>query len=361
MIPQKIHALFQFINFLDKNKETYINTYLPLIEELQILRIELNKLEPDQNYKDRIKYSEVMKVIRQKYEPINFDVYEPIIFMLQDLGIWSGDKEFTSIYNQNIGAVEELKKKFENEDVKTIQAQKEKYINFRAETNSDFLSLTIVFEELDELLKNLFDYFKDVQFNEFEKFESELIQVKSLADAVQELQKGNSKIVLPINFLINPELGTNNPEENKPVINKLEKFKNSIIYKNDEIIKKIHSELKGYFLNSEQELLNLLEGEQVLEKLYFPHNQNKLVEVFRRLKYNGFILSNDTEIKNWICSNFMFRKQKFEEPQSFNENSVWDILSKGKGEPTKEQRIYIEWLPYKNKIQLVREKESEKL
>jgi len=135
-----------------------------------------------------------------------------------------------------------------------------------------------------------------------------------------------------------------------------------ITFKNSETIDKIHSELKGYFPNKEAELLKALQGEQLGEILLFPHNQNKFVEVFRRLKYNGFLLNTDTETKNWICTTFQFVKKGFAEPQPFNESSVWDNLNKGKGEPTKKERICItDWLPYKNPLQLTRETENEKL
>ncbi len=135
-----------------------------------------------------------------------------------------------------------------------------------------------------------------------------------------------------------------------------------ITFKNSETIDKIHSELKGYFPNKEAELLKALQGEQLSEILLFPHNQNKFVEVFRRLKYNGFLLNTDTETKNWICTTFQFVKKGFAEPQPFNESSVWDNLNKGKGEPTKKERICItEWLPYKSPLQLTREIENEKL
>ena len=135
-----------------------------------------------------------------------------------------------------------------------------------------------------------------------------------------------------------------------------------ITFKNSETIEKIHSELKGYFSNKEAELLKAFKGEQLGEILLFPHNQNKFVEVFRRLKYNGFLLNTDTETKNWICTTFQFVKKGFAEPQPFNESSVWDNLNKGKGEPTKKERICItEWLPYKSPLQLTRETENEKL
>jgi len=135
-----------------------------------------------------------------------------------------------------------------------------------------------------------------------------------------------------------------------------------ITFKNSETIEKIHTELKGYFPKKETELLKALKGEQLTEILLFPHNQNKFVEVFRRLKYNGFLLNSDTETKDWICATFQFSKKGFTEPQPFKENTVWDNLNKGRGEPKKKERICITgWLPYKSPLQLTREAENEQL
>ena len=135
-----------------------------------------------------------------------------------------------------------------------------------------------------------------------------------------------------------------------------------ITFKNTGIIDDLHTELKGFFPNKQAELLKALQGDQLTEMLFFPHNQNKFVEVFRRLKYNGFLLNSDTETKDWICSTFQFKKKGYPEPQPFNSSSVWDNLNKGKGEPTKKERICIsDWLPYKSPLQLKREAEKEKL
>lgn len=169
---------------------------------------------------------------------------------------------------------------------------------------------------------------------------------------------GKTSYKLWIESLISNETSSYQPitKQNPELTKKL------ITLKNSETIEKIHSELKGYFPNKEAELLKVLQGEQLSEILLFPHNQNKFVEVFRRLKYNGFLLNTDTETKNWICTTFQFVKKGFAEPQPFNESSVWDNLNKGKGEPTRKERICItEWLPYKSPLQLTRETENEKL
>ncbi len=145
-------------------------------------------------------------------------------------------------------------------------------------------------------------------------------------------------------------------DKKKPELNKA-----LISFSNPKIIDKLHNELKGYFQGNEAELKKALKGEQLNEYLLFPHNQNKFVEVFKRLKYNGFLLSTPKEIKDWICSTFTYQYQKGDkkEVRNFNASTVHDILTKNKGEPPKKGRICnVDWLPYKS--HLTRQREAEK-
>ncbi|NTW88404.1 MAG: hypothetical protein HGB26_04600 [Desulfobulbaceae bacterium] len=97
----------------------------------------------------------------------------------------------------------------------------------------------------------------------------------------------------------------------------------------------------------------LFQGHPVDRKLVFNGNQNRLVEVFRRLSYNGFLLETWTSIRDWFCCHFAYRSKTGITDLSMN--SVWDILSKAKGEPTSKSRIcMLEWLPYKTQAALKR-------
>jgi len=136
-----------------------------------------------------------------------------------------------------------------------------------------------------------------------------------------------------------------------------------ISFKSPETIDRLFEELKGYFPERGIELKKALDGERLDELLLFPHNGNKFVEVFKRAKYNGYVLSTSTEIKTWICSNFKYRYVKGGkiEPKPFIDSTVWDILTKDKG-PTKNERICMtDWLPYKSHLQRKREAEQEQL
>jgi len=81
---------------------------------------------------------------------------------------------------------------------------KQKYLSFREETNTDFLCLQIVFTHLDELLKELFDFFKDNDMNEFDSFETKTVEVNSIGEALQgflENKEDNVKFSIPTKTL----------------------------------------------------------------------------------------------------------------------------------------------------------------
>ncbi|WP_448137578.1 hypothetical protein [Sphingobacterium siyangense] len=184
MIPKEIQRIFDFIDFLDENKKQYIEVYLPICEELKKYDTEKRSLRPNDNYKDKIQYGAIQKRIEEVFPLINNNVCTPITEKLKNLGIWSGDESYVSIKNNISSATTNFKDIFEMDDIQQVSIRKEKYISFRKETNSNFLSLGFVFSDLDEALKELFDFFKDTDINEFESFEAETIECKSIEEAL---------------------------------------------------------------------------------------------------------------------------------------------------------------------------------
>ncbi len=139
-----------------------------------------------------------------------------------------------------------------------------------------------------------------------------------------------------------------------------------ISFTNNEVLEKVYILLKGYFPGKEEDLKRALRGEQLTEKIIFPHNQNRLVEVFKRLKYNGLILESKYQINQWLRANFKYQYERGKEREirNLSEVTIKQLLSSGKGEPKKEQRICyegVDWLPYKNQATLEREEKKEKL
>lgn len=195
MIAQKIQALFDFIDFLDVNKKEYIDKYIPLCNELSELDKQRSKLKPNENYKDKQSYECIQKEIKEKFEPITENIYKPITNKLRELGIWSGDDVYTSIWNNNVSEIEDFKRNFTQEDLEQVFHYKQKYLLFRTETNNDFLCLSFVFSNLDEIYKVLFDFFKDTQENEFDSFETKTIEVGDFGEIAKNLKDNIGKNV----------------------------------------------------------------------------------------------------------------------------------------------------------------------
>ena len=191
MIPKKVIAFFDFIDFLDERKIEYIEKYIPLCNELESLSLKRNKLKPDKNYIEKQEYDDIQNEISKKFKPIILNIYKPITDKLLHIGIC---------------AINDLKVNFTSEDVIQILKYKAKYLSFRKETNSNFLSLQLIFHALDEVLKVLFDFFKTTSENEFDSFEAKSIEVKSLKEAIEgflENSSKNIKFTIPINSLSN--------------------------------------------------------------------------------------------------------------------------------------------------------------
>jgi len=128
------------------------------------------------------------------------------------------------------------------------------------------------------------------------------------------------------------------PVEDAPVLR---------IHLNKEQFDELYGELCKFFDAGDHDgLKRLLQGEAIDRKITFLSNQNRLVEIFRRLKYNDLLFESSTLIRNWLCHNFMYQSKAG--MKKTNPNSVWDILSKAKGEPSPKSRICkIDWLQYK--------------
>lgn len=200
MIPKEIQALFEFIDFLGENKQEYIEKYIPLCNELEELGNQRSTLKPNENYKDKQSYEHIQNQITEKFTPITENIYKPITNKLKELGIWPGDDPFVSIHNNNISSIEDFKRNFTKEDVETVMQYKQKYLNFRIETNSYFLCLELIISCLDEIMKELFDFFKDTKENEFDSFEAKTIEVKDfseIAKSIQESKGKNVKFAIP--------------------------------------------------------------------------------------------------------------------------------------------------------------------
>lgn len=107
----------------------------------------------------------------------------------------------------------------------------------------------------------------------------------------------------------------------------------------EELVDKIYTEIKLFFPHGSDKLLSLLRGEEISEQLAFNGNQNRLVELFRRMHYNGVVAEKPALIKKWLMKNFVVLKQGKSEFEKLTESTVHTILHTGDGEARLTQRI----------------------
>jgi hypothetical protein len=208
---------------------------------------------------------------------------------------------------------------------------KGRYSNKEANNNEDFV------EDCEDM-----DYICGALLHKFSDFHTQ-----------SQINEANKKYSIE-----DISIGNNTTTPNLPV---QKKFIKHLRFNDIETIDKLLELLYPYFEDTILKLEQALSGEILDQPLLFPHNQNRLVEVFRRLQYNNYLLSNSTQVANWLCKNFQFiyKKGGNQEARPMNFNSVYEILTKGKGEPTISLRIaQVDWLPHRSPEFLKKRKEK---
>lgn len=232
----KVKALFKFIDFLHYNIENF-KKYDEIINELNSLDLERNNLRPKKNFKDKIKYDEIQATIKEKFNVVQENIINSIQNKATEFNICDVNKT-ESFWNWNISEINDLKENFSQNDLSEIFRYKRKYLEYRTKTNCNYF-LNFFFNDLDEILKVLFDYFKETEQNEFEAFETKTIQVNSIDEFIKGFKQGYSKISLPSSIL-NPFISKQqtNVESFQP-----QQFNENTISKPDENKKELHSHI----------------------------------------------------------------------------------------------------------------------
>ena len=211
MITPKIKALFQFIEFLHSNIENF-KQYDEVINELNILKKEWSKLEQDKNFVEKLKYDQLKAKIEKKFLIINKNINEPIQAKAKELNLYDFNN-IKALWGSS--DIYHLKENFSEDDLPDILHHIDKYIEFR--TGTDYMNIQYFFRnELDKDLKKLCDFFNEDKKNEFEVFETKTIPVNSIQETVEQFQKGNRKVSLPMDFLNPSKVQQNNNETLPP-------------------------------------------------------------------------------------------------------------------------------------------------
>lgn len=202
MITTKIKNLFQFIEYLHSNIDNF-NQYNDLINDLVLLDIERSKVRYKRTHIERLKYDEIQAEILPKFNILKDNIIELVKAKIKELNICNYDNETFSYNFNSIGIdIELLKEGFSMDDLPEIFKHKQQYIEYRTKTHKGFLSLESFFGELDEITKELFDYFKETEQNEFKAFETKATPINDISEVFKALQAGKvQKFILTNNFL----------------------------------------------------------------------------------------------------------------------------------------------------------------
>ena len=287
----------------------------PLIDKLFKLDNERNSLNSNGNYKDKIEYDKIKSKIEKQYDIVTNKTTNLIKDKIKELDV--ADISTPTI---NINAREdlfELKKSFDKNDLPIIFTAKDKYIDFRTATNFHYF-LDFFFSDLDNELKQIFDFFSDVKENNFEAFEEKEIKVNNIQELVEQIGQGHKKFSLPVDFLnpsqvqqsknenLPPQLTEKKTKQEKPNI-ELPKIKP--IFKPDSI-PIIYDALKNFFSPEDSIQLEIIikTGETSNKPLLFLDYGNRLADAFKQLYNTDFITGcQKKELENWISKNFTFR------------------------------------------------------
>lgn len=206
MITDRIKALFNFIDFLHSNIEDFMQ-YDEVVNELHLLAEQHNNYGAKSNFKEKLKYDEVQAKIAQKYDIIDKNIIQIIKSKVVEFDICDWN-ETNTLWNNNIKEINNLKENFSEDDIQIIISYKNKYLEYRTVIKDKvFFGTDFFFSHLDQILKVLFDFFKESTINEFEAFEKKTIIVSSISRTVELFKKGygDCKFEINVNYCL-PDL-----------------------------------------------------------------------------------------------------------------------------------------------------------
>ena len=160
---------------------------------MELLVKERQKVKHKKTFTDKLKFDEVQAEIETKFKALQGNTANLIKAKAKELNVCNFDNEPNYSFNGIETDIHQLKENFSKDDLPEIFKHKQHYIEYRTKTHSSFLSLSFFINELDEITKSLFDYFKDTEQNEFEAFEKKTIEVNSIEEAIDILTKKEYK------------------------------------------------------------------------------------------------------------------------------------------------------------------------
>jgi hypothetical protein len=294
MITPKIKALFQFIEYLHSNIDNF-NLNNDLIKELELLGKERKKVNHKSTFKDKLKYDELQAEIETKFRTLQDNTANRIKAKAKELNVCNFDNEPIYSFKGIETDIHQLKENFSKDNLPEIFKHKQQYIEYRTKTHKTFLSLEHFINELDEVTKSLFDYFKETDYNEFEAFETKAIQTNNFSVVSKALRDMEDVFIL---------MGDNEKEKNRILEKRFFENKNNILSKQISEIGKLPQQdekhnpslkFKDFFIKEVsddtitaiQTEFNKLEGKDLAILIYLLHKEYKIVEILTNSKTKG--------------------------------------------------------------------------
>ncbi len=169
-IPEKVKALFYFLEFLHVNMANFkeYNSVLEEREELFLIKEGIKKSN------DGIRKSELPLYeasIQSKSEALLINVVNPIKVITEHLNIcnWSSSKRTMLL---SIADIEELQKSYSSYDIAIVHEYEKKYFEYRGTITSDYICFEFLVD-LEKIVFSLFSFFKDKEIDD-EQVVSEL-------------------------------------------------------------------------------------------------------------------------------------------------------------------------------------------
>lgn len=278
MITENIKNLFSFIDYLHSSIP-YLLSKQNLIDETNELLEKRSSIKLNENYKSKIEYEKIQLEVSEKFEIVEAEIIFPLKHKIKELNVAEINTPIINLtaYSDLFA----LQRNFDEEDLKLIFEAKQKYLDFRNETNFDYY-LQFFFFELDRTLKEFYEFFKDDDFNEFSTLQTNIVTIESLDE--QGIEKAVRKLI-----------GNSNKLHFETFPEFLNYFKTNF---NDVKIDERHSEAKRLLEQKKLKLENSTFNSEIDEVKEFSENavkdfKHKLMLSFinenYKTKFNGGI------------------------------------------------------------------------
>ncbi len=157
MISEKIQNLFRFIEYLHPKIETFNSNSIEVIAVLY-LRKKAGKLHPNKTLTDKKLHDKIRKQINDLDSIVLKNIRLPIRQMVIDLNLRELDNNYGLYWNDVSTDIHILKDKIELKDEKVIESFLKLYVAFRMNTKISMKPVQFLFDEMDNILKPLFEF-----------------------------------------------------------------------------------------------------------------------------------------------------------------------------------------------------------